>query len=283
MVPETTEVTFCVRAAISPLLANVYLHDFDRAFHAKDGPAQFANARLVRYADDFVVLARWMGPRVVAWLERTLEQDLGLTVNRTKTRVVTRRAPRASLDFLGFTLRYDRDLHGRDQRYLHVVPSARAQARLRATMRADLGAGRDVAVRHDCRGQYAVAWLVDVLPVRIPAHGLPPHQPLPAGTLPLLSAESESTTQSSVSCGRDAVCGAASRWPPLAVTRVVRFVCRPWRRRVSVSRMLENLHVRFDEGERLSAAPYSTVIPLSSCPLCSLHSRFSSRRSRPLD
>ena len=135
MVPETTEGTFCVRAAISPLLANVYLHDFDRAFHAKDGPAQFANARLVRYADDFVVLARWMGPRVVAWLERTLEQDLGLTVNRTKTRVVTRRAPRASLDFLGFTLRYDRDLHGRDQRYLHVVPSARAQARLRATMR----------------------------------------------------------------------------------------------------------------------------------------------------
>jgi RNA-directed DNA polymerase len=37
---------------ISPLLANVYLHDFDRAFHAADGPAQCANARLVRYADD---------------------------------------------------------------------------------------------------------------------------------------------------------------------------------------------------------------------------------------
>jgi RNA-directed DNA polymerase len=37
---------------ISPLLANVYLHDFDRAFHGPEGPAQFANARLVRYADD---------------------------------------------------------------------------------------------------------------------------------------------------------------------------------------------------------------------------------------
>jgi RNA-directed DNA polymerase len=37
---------------ISPLLANIYLHDFDRAFHGPDGPAQFANARLVRYADD---------------------------------------------------------------------------------------------------------------------------------------------------------------------------------------------------------------------------------------
>src|SRR5881628_1107938 len=60
---------------ISPLLANIYLHEFDRAFHAKDGPAQFAKARLVRYADDFVVLARWVGPRVITWLERMLEQD----------------------------------------------------------------------------------------------------------------------------------------------------------------------------------------------------------------
>ena len=50
---------------ISPLLANIYLHDFDRAFHGPDGPAQFARARLVRYADDFVVLARYMGPRLV--------------------------------------------------------------------------------------------------------------------------------------------------------------------------------------------------------------------------
>ena len=43
---------------ISPLLANIYLHGFDSAFHGPDGPAQWANARLVRYADDFVVLAR---------------------------------------------------------------------------------------------------------------------------------------------------------------------------------------------------------------------------------
>jgi RNA-directed DNA polymerase len=120
---------------ISPLLANVYLHDFDRAFHAKDGPAQFANARLVRYADDFVVLARWMGPRIVAWLERTLEQDLRLTVNRTKTRVVQMHAAGARLDFLGFTLRYDRDLRGRDRRYLNVIPSTRAQARVREKLR----------------------------------------------------------------------------------------------------------------------------------------------------
>lgn len=121
---------------ISPLLANVYLHDFDRAFHATAGPAQFANARLVRYADDFVVLARYMGPRVTAWLERMLEQDLRLTVNRTKTRVVRVTAPQQSLDFLGFTLRYLRDRHGRSHRYLAVGPSRRACKRVREKLRA---------------------------------------------------------------------------------------------------------------------------------------------------
>lgn len=37
---------------ISPLLANIYLHEFDRRFNGPEGPAEFAGARLVRYADD---------------------------------------------------------------------------------------------------------------------------------------------------------------------------------------------------------------------------------------
>ena len=43
---------------ISPLLANLYLHWFDTVFHRPGGPAHWAQAKLVRYADDFVVLAR---------------------------------------------------------------------------------------------------------------------------------------------------------------------------------------------------------------------------------
>src|SRR5258708_11016041 len=43
---------------ISPLLSNLYLHWFDKQFHRADGPSQWAGAKLVRYADDFVVLAR---------------------------------------------------------------------------------------------------------------------------------------------------------------------------------------------------------------------------------
>jgi RNA-directed DNA polymerase len=120
---------------ISPLLANIYLHDFDAAFHEPDGPAHFANAVLVRYADDLVVLARWMGPRLVMWLERTLEQGLGLTVNRNKTRVMRLGVAGSSLDFLGFTLRYERDRFGRPRPYLAVGPSRRALARVREKLR----------------------------------------------------------------------------------------------------------------------------------------------------
>ena len=43
--------------SLSPLLANLYLHWFEKQFYRSDGPGRWANAKLVRYADDFVVLA----------------------------------------------------------------------------------------------------------------------------------------------------------------------------------------------------------------------------------
>ena len=116
---------------ISPLLANLYLHWFDKLFHRADGPARWANARLVRYADDFVVLARYQGERLRSWIEEKIEQWLGLEINRDKTRVVDLREEKTSLDFLGYTFRWQRDRYGRRQRYLHVGPSKKALQRER--------------------------------------------------------------------------------------------------------------------------------------------------------
>lgn len=73
---------------ISPLLANLYLHWFDKVFHRSDGPAQWAGAKLVRYADDFVVLARYQGSPLIGFIEMKMETWLGLEINRDKTRVV---------------------------------------------------------------------------------------------------------------------------------------------------------------------------------------------------
>jgi RNA-directed DNA polymerase len=120
---------------LSPLLANVYLHWFDKRFHDRNGPAHFAQAKLVRYADDFVVLARHQGPRLVGWLESTLEGWLGLTINREKTRVVDLRAEDGWLDFLGYRFRYVCDQLGREHRYLNLEPSPKSVARERDKLR----------------------------------------------------------------------------------------------------------------------------------------------------
>jgi len=118
---------------ISPLLSNIYLHWFDKVFHRSDGPARWANAKLVRYADDFVVLARYQSRQLAEFIESKLEQWMGLQLNREKTRIVHLR-PGASLDFLGYTFRYERSWFGRPA-YLKVVPSKKALLKQRAAVR----------------------------------------------------------------------------------------------------------------------------------------------------
>ncbi len=120
---------------ISPLLANVYLHWFEKVFYSAGGPGSWAKAQIVRYADDFVVLARYTGSRICDFIESQIETWLGLELNRDKTKIVDLRQPGASLDFLGFTFRYDRDLHGRGFQYLNVIPSAKALQAQRQTLR----------------------------------------------------------------------------------------------------------------------------------------------------
>lgn len=116
---------------ISPLLANIYLHWFDKVFHRSNGPGNWANARLVRYADDFVVMTHYQGKRLQGWIEGKLENWMGLEINREKTRVVDLRKEGESVDFLGYTFRRDRDLRGRGHRYLNVFPSKKSVARER--------------------------------------------------------------------------------------------------------------------------------------------------------
>lgn len=120
---------------ISPLLANIYLHWFEKAFHDPNGPAIWAKAKIIRYADDFVILARYQGERLIGWVENQLEGRFKLTINREKTRVVNLNEPKARVDFLGFTFRYDRDLHGGTHKYLNIFPSNKAQAHARDTIR----------------------------------------------------------------------------------------------------------------------------------------------------
>jgi RNA-directed DNA polymerase len=130
---------------ISPLLANVYLHWMDVTFHRRSGPGTWAQARLVRYADDFVIMAKHIGQQIPAWVEATTEGWLGLTINREKTRIV-RLTPNdgESLDFLSYTFRHDWDRFGRGTRYFTAVPSAKAVTRMKEELR------ELISSRHNC-------------------------------------------------------------------------------------------------------------------------------------
>jgi RNA-directed DNA polymerase len=125
---------------ISPLLANIYLHDFDKAFtEDSNSPYYFAGARLIRYADDFIVMARYMGKRITEWIEGKIEGVLKLSVNREKTRIVKLKDEKECLNFLGYSFRFDRDLKGRRLKYLNMFPADKSVVRLKEKIKEKTG------------------------------------------------------------------------------------------------------------------------------------------------
>lgn len=98
---------------VSPLLANIYLHEALDGWWVKDVmPCMRGRASMVRYADDFVMIFedRDDAERVMAVLPKRMER-FGLTVHPEKTRLIRFGQPRNgpgdaspdSFDFLGFT------------------------------------------------------------------------------------------------------------------------------------------------------------------------------------
>jgi RNA-directed DNA polymerase len=138
---------------LSPLLANIYLHWFDRVFHRVDGPAHWAKAKLIRYADDFVVLSRYISPQLQCFIEGKLEGWLGLQLNREKTRILNLQTSGQSLDFLGYTFRSDRDRLGRAKRYWNLIPSHKAVTRERAVLHEKLSLRRSPVPLPDLIGE----------------------------------------------------------------------------------------------------------------------------------
>ena len=136
---------------ISPLLANIYLHRLDSEVRA-------AGFRLIRYADDFVVLAnrRWK-VEAADRLVRAILADIGLEVAETKSGIV---AVRDGFEFLGFTF------HGR---FLRPRPRALArfkdEVRQRTRRQAPVSLGKMIEQlnpRHSGLGQLLQSWRRDV-------------------------------------------------------------------------------------------------------------------------
>ena len=119
---------------ISPLLANLYLHWFEVVLLRKIDRDQLC-AGIVRYADDFVVLAPRLTEELKEFIAEKLEHWMGLGINQEKTSCKSMDNIGTRLDFLGYSLRYDRDLHGRPHRYLNIFPSPKSLKRERAKLK----------------------------------------------------------------------------------------------------------------------------------------------------
>jgi RNA-directed DNA polymerase len=91
-------------AVVSPLLANIYLHPLDLLMEE-------SGCRMVRYADDFVILCRTEGEamaalrQVEAWVTAN-----GLVLHPEKTRIGDSRQPGQGFDFLGYRFEAGRRL-----------------------------------------------------------------------------------------------------------------------------------------------------------------------------
>ena len=106
-------------AVISPLLANLYLHPLDHLMAAK-------GHRMVRYADDFVVLCRTAEEASQALAEvRAWVEESGLTLHPDKTRLGECREAGQGFDFLGY------HFHGKDR-----WPRQKSAKKLRDAIRA---------------------------------------------------------------------------------------------------------------------------------------------------
>ena len=117
---------------ISPLLANIYLHLIDRTVNNAQSLFGVHGIRIVRYADDFVLMGKTLPKKVIEKLKSLLDR-MGLTINDTKTRQIN--AKQEAFNFLGFTVQYYKDLKGRASRYWNIIPSKKSEQKVRDKVR----------------------------------------------------------------------------------------------------------------------------------------------------
>jgi len=115
---------------LSPLLANIYMNRFLREWKSRGMDVRL-KAKVVNYADDFVVLCRGTAQQALD-VTRKWMKSMRLTLNEKKTQL--RDARRENFDFLSYT--FGPMVHRpTGRRYLGARPSKKAVARLRENVR----------------------------------------------------------------------------------------------------------------------------------------------------
>lgn len=120
---------------ISPLLSNVFLHWFETCANIiAKGTGQAMT--IVRYADDFVILAREWREGFRQKVEEAIEGRFGLVVNRDKTRCVDMKSPHESLAFLGYEFRLFPSKRWKGTKFLWYGPAKSSVKKIRDKVKA---------------------------------------------------------------------------------------------------------------------------------------------------
>ena len=117
-------------AVLSPLLANIYLNVLDTVWKVKKVQECYG-ARLIRFADDFVVLTKGNTERVLKGVKTVLDH-LSLSLSTEKTRIIE--AKQDGFNFLGFAIRLVKNPKT-GKTFPLVRPSQKAMKRIRAEIR----------------------------------------------------------------------------------------------------------------------------------------------------
>lgn len=113
---------------ISPLLANIYMNLLDRIVNNPRGYFSKRGIRMIRYADDFILMSKHINQEALVRVHNYLNR-MGLTINTDKSKLVI--ATKESFDFLGFTCRYDRSLFSKVGRFWNITPKANSRKKIR--------------------------------------------------------------------------------------------------------------------------------------------------------
>ena len=120
---------------ISPLLANIYLDRIDKGWKSLN-----KSARLIRYADDLVILTRYRAEKALSELQQL---TIRLKLNQKKTRIVD--TEKGSFDFLGYS--FKKALNRRKtRRVAYFWPSQKAEKLIREKIRKITNPARPIKV-----------------------------------------------------------------------------------------------------------------------------------------
>lgn len=143
---------------ISPLLANIYMHLIDRIVNNRNSLFYKSGIKMVRYADDFVLMGKEITSEAREKMKDLLTR-MGLTLNETKTRYIDAREE--PFHFLGFEVRYCRDIKGRSFKYWNIQASKKSEKKVRERIREYLSVRGHYAAKKVAEGLNSIirGWL----------------------------------------------------------------------------------------------------------------------------